>query len=201
MTWPGPFLIGVRKINGIRGDRGRYERYLKKGLGEKRLHEITAGDLEEIQSNMRKKGLSPATIRHPLTVVRSIFSGAILPEKFKGTAPTKMGKFPSSNNRRERFLTQEEAQRLMDALRQESRTTYEIALISLLTGLRTGEIHNLRGKGISISQTDSFILRIPKISKSSRKAVMPEEVAEVLKSRVVDQTSLYLPPGSTTFPT
>ncbi len=188
----GLFLEWAKENKKDQNDAGRYENYLKKTLGEKRLHEITAADLEAIQASMKKRGLSPATIRHAMTLVRSIYSRAILLGKFKGIPPTKTIKFPSANNRRERFLTHEEAQRLLEELKQGSQTTYKISLVSLLTGLRASEIHNLKGRDVDFE--NGLIHVSDSKNKFSRKAVMPMEVAEVLKTLVSDPNEYVFSP-------
>ncbi len=186
------FLEWAKENKKDQNDAGRYENYLKKPLGEKRLHEVSTADLEAIQTTMRKKGLSPATIRHAMTLVRSIYSRAILLGKFKGISPTKMIKFPTVNNRRERFLTHEEAQRLLDELKKGSQTIYETALVSLLTGLRAAEIHNLKGRDVDCAN-GLIHVSDPK-NKSSRKAIMPKEVVDVLKKRIADPNEFVFSP-------
>jgi hypothetical protein len=57
-----------------------------------------------------------------------------------GANPVKEVKLPRLNDRRERFLTTEEADRPLAELKEVSRQLYEIAFLSLYTGMRAGEI-------------------------------------------------------------
>ena len=59
---------------------------------------------------------------------------------FSGDNPVKKVKIPKVDNKRLRFLTVDEAEALLIALKKESIETWEMALISLDTGLRASEI-------------------------------------------------------------
>ncbi len=62
------------------------------------------------------------------------------------------------NNQRQRFLTQEEAGRLLSLLRQRDQTLADMAEFSLLTGCRRGELFGITWQDVSID-TSSVILR------------------------------------------
>ena len=53
-----------------------------------------------------------------------------------GDSPTKAVKIPKFDNRRQRFLTHKEADRLLEKLKEKDETLYRMALISLRTGMR-----------------------------------------------------------------
>ena len=63
----------VNKKNGKRIDEYLYRKHLRV-LDDKRLNEISPFDLEEIKTNTLGKGLSPATARHLLIFVGSVFN-------------------------------------------------------------------------------------------------------------------------------
>jgi integrase len=138
-----------------RDDKSRYEKHLKDRLGNRRLNEIPSFELERLKSELTKKGLAPATVKHCLVLVREIFNKAVEWGKYWGPNPIKGVKLPTLNNRRERFLH---------------------------CGLRAGEIFNLRGQDIDL---DNGLIRImdPK-NKASRAAYMTEAVKRMLKARL-----------------
>lgn len=162
--------------------RGRYENHLKDHLLKKRLNEISPFDIERLKSDLLKRGLSPATVKHCLGMIREIFNKATTWGKYTGANPIRSVKMPTINNRRERFLSFEEAQILLEELNKGSQTTYELALIALHTGLRAGEIFNLRKQDLDF---ENGIIRImdPK-NKSSRAAFMTDQTKELLKARL-----------------
>ena len=162
----------------------RYKAHIESSLGNKKVNEISSFDLERLKSTITKKGLSPATVRHCLVLVREIFNKAIAWKKYQGTNPIKGMKMPSVNNRRERFLSHEEADRLLNELDKASKTVHDQALLSLHSGLRAGEIFNLRGQDLDF---ENGLIRImdPK-NKANRTAYMTGAVRNMLKERVPD---------------
>jgi hypothetical protein len=59
-----------------RDDPCLYKNHLKVPLANKRLNEITSFDLERLKSNLTKKELSPASVKHCLVLVREIYNKA-----------------------------------------------------------------------------------------------------------------------------
>jgi len=170
-----------------RDDRGRYENHLKEPLGNKRLNEISSFHLERLKSELTKKELAAATVKHCLVLVREIFNKAIEWAKYKGQNPVKGVKLPSLNNRRERFLSHEEADLLLKELAKVSPSVHNQALLSVHCGLRAGEIFNLRGQDLDF---ENGIIRImdPK-NKANRTAYMTRAVREMLKANLPDNPS------------
>lgn len=165
-----------------RDERYRYKRHLEEPLGNKKMNEISAFDLERLKSGLTKEDLAAGTVKHCLVLVREIFNKAIAWKKYQGTNPIKGVKLPSPNNRRERFLTHEEADLLLNQLGKVSQTVHDQALLSLHCGLRAGEIFSLRGHDIDF---ENGLLRIvdPK-NKANRSAFMTEAVRKMVKDRL-----------------
>jgi integrase len=170
------------KARAGRDDSYLYKNHLKRLLANKRLNEITAFDLERLKSNLSKKELSPGSIKHVLVLVRQIINKATAWGKYQGPNPVRLVKLPSLNNRRERFLTHEEAGKLLAEVNKTSEAVHDMALISLHCGLRFGEIAKLKGQDLDF-QNGILNIADPK-NKISRKAYMPPEVKTVLQQRV-----------------
>ncbi len=162
------------------GDKSRVDIHLNPALRKKKLNEITAGDLEDLKEDLSKKGLSPASVRHCLVLVRMIYNKAIAWGLYKGPNPIKGVKLPTLQNQRERFLSYEEAGELLDKLKEKSKTAHDMALLSLHCGLRFGEIANLRGHDIDL-RNGIINVSDPK-NQTARKAFMTEAVKEILAS-------------------
>ena len=111
-----------------------------------------------------------------------------------GDSPTKRIKKPRTDNRRIRFLTPEEARRLLETLRGRSLDLHDSALLSLFAGLRAGEIHALTWSDVNLDAGTLYI-RDPK-NKVSRHAIATPEIREMLTRRVQDGQS----PTSLVFP-
>jgi len=162
-----------------RVDRGYYEKHLGRLFANRLLSKISPLDLEELKAELFEKGLAPATVKHVLVLVRQIFNKAIAWGMWSGENPVKKIKLPRLNNRRERFLNQREAKLLLEKLQKVSSQLHDMALLSLHTGMRAGEIFALR-KGHLDIENGLIHIADPKNGRS-RKAFMTPTVKEMFK--------------------
>ena len=171
------------KTNRVRGGRDelyRYRKHLAPAFDNKRLNEISPFHLERLKSNLTKDGLSPATVKHALVLVREIFNKAIKWRLYDGENPVKEVKMPKLNNERTRFLSHEEAETLLEELQKSSKQLHDMALLSLHCGLRAGEIFNLKGQDIDF-ENERIRISNPK-NKRTRYAYMTHAVKDMLQS-------------------
>jgi len=164
-----------------RDDEQRYRTHLKPYLTDRKLSQISPFLLEKLKRKLADEGLADATVKHCLVLVRQMYNKALAWGLWKGENPVKGVKLPSLNNSRVRFLSHEEARLLLDELRNVSTQTYEISLLSLNTGMRAGEIFNLRWQDIDI-ENGLIHVADPK-SGRSRKAYMTEMVKEMFAAK------------------
>lgn len=171
-------------------DANRYNNHLKDSLGNKPLDQITPIVLEKLKKILTAKGLAPATVKHILVLVRMMWNKAIAWNLWKGENPVTKVKLPTLQNRRERYLSPEEAALLLAKLKERSPTTHDIALLSLRCGLRFGEIATLRAMDIDL---DNNVINVadPK-NKTSRKAFMTPAVKTVLEARLPEYPEEYV---------
>lgn len=174
--------IQENKKSGGRDDISRYNLYLKPLLENKRLDEILPLDLERIKSNLAKDGLAPASVKHVLVLFRQIYNKAVVWGLHKGENPIKQVKLAKPNNQRERFLSFHEAETLLGELGKVSPLVHDIALLSLHTGMRAGEIFNLRGQDLLFG--NRLISIVDPKNRESRKAYMTEVVLQMLRRRI-----------------
>ena len=128
-------------------EKNRYKWYLQDRFAHRRLDNITALDMEDLKAAMLKK-LSPATVRLTLGDVRRIYRKLISWGLYDGNVPTNGVAMPKVDNARVRFLSPEEALNLLDALKKRSKTWHDVAFLSLHTGMRKGEVLELKGEDI-----------------------------------------------------
>ncbi|MEQ8161073.1 MAG: tyrosine-type recombinase/integrase, partial [Smithellaceae bacterium] len=140
-------------------DKSRYENHLKSRFDSKRLDEIVPLDLERLKSEMAKTKISPKTVSHCLALIRAMYNKATEWNIYQGENPVKKIKMPTVQNIRDRFLSMEEAELLLKELKRNHQIKneyvelkdpklHDIALLSLHTGARAGEIFNLKGQDI-----------------------------------------------------
>lgn len=172
-------------------EKGLYNKWLKPEIGKKRLHEIIPLDLERVKSKMLKAGRAVRTVEYTMAVLRQVYNYAIQHKLFKGEMPRI--KIPKFNNQRQRFLTVEEAGALLDDLKEHSMTSYRIALLSLYSGMRFGEIARLRWQHIKFAQR--LITLTDTKNKESRTVYMTDAVYKMFAEMETGN------PGALVFPT
>ncbi|MFA5166974.1 MAG: tyrosine-type recombinase/integrase [Candidatus Omnitrophota bacterium] len=159
-------------------------------FGNKFLHEITPHDIERYKSERlsSKKGsykkdkspedkprsISPATVNREMSWLRGLFNRAIDWGKVEHN-PLKKVKFFKENNQRTRYLEKEEIISLLEHCDSDLRA---VVILAINTGMRKGEIQNLKWNDIDIAKGT---IRIP-FSKNGemRYIQMNEAVRDVL---------------------
>lgn len=159
-------------------DRRRFRSYLK-SLHDKQLASITHLDLEDIKRKMANKNYSPQTIKHALSLVRRVFRKMDEWELFHGKTPRI--EMPKVDASRTRFLKPKEADDLLNALKERSETWHAIALLSLKTGMRLGEILSLRFEDLDL---DSKVLHLRDAKAGSRAVILSDDACEIFKTRL-----------------
>ena len=139
------------------GDFSRYANWLKPRFATKALKDISPLDLERLKREMREAGKSEATTKHALCIMRQAFNKAVVWRLWSGENPCKGVSFPSPNNARQRFLSQEEAVQVLESLRRHSDQMARIAVMSLYGGLRLGEVLGLRWSNVDSKNGIIFV--------------------------------------------
>ncbi len=126
--------------------------WIKPVLGSISLASISSVHLEKLKEEMFKNNCSPRSIRYALAVIRQVFNFARYCKVYSGDNPIKNVKMPQEDNRRFRFLSHQEADMLLSALKMKSQQLYEISLISLQCGARADEILSLKWNDVDLEQ-------------------------------------------------
>ena len=154
-----------------------YKKWLKPVLGGARLNLISRISLIRLLQPMEKKHLSNRSKNYAIALTRQVFNFAIRNELFAGDNPAaRFDELKKEDNRRMKFLSEEELNNLLDELKKHSYSVYLIALISADCGLRAGEIFKLTWADVSLEEKMLF-LRDTKNGKN-RFAYMTNRVAE-----------------------
>lgn len=124
-------------------DEQNYNKHIKPIFGNMGVKSIKALDLEKFKQALFAKKLKAQTVKHQLTLIRSIFNHAIKHELVKNfTSPFANGKvkMPEIDNVRQAYLTKEEAKELLDILKDTHTLTYHLTVILLFTAARFSEV-------------------------------------------------------------
>lgn len=121
------------------------------------MDKIKSLDLENLKQEIIGEGLSAATAKHVLGLVRRVYNKMITWEFYDGRIPTASLQMPKVDNARVRYLTHEEADKLMGALKARSPFWWRIAMVSLHTGMRLGEVLALTRSDIDFQGDVIFV--------------------------------------------
>ncbi len=160
-----------------------YNKWIKDNLGNRNIDEITVQEIEQLKVQVLSSGRSVRTAQQILAILKTIFNKAIEWDFFKGDNPVKKVKVPKFDNKRTRFLTEKEVQKLLKECKK--RTTpenclYPMVLLALSTGMRAGEIFNLKWQDIDFENKIIWI-RDAKSGENRATFLCKEVEKELLK--------------------
>lgn len=158
-----------------------FKAWIEPAIGQLPLKDISPFILEKLKKQMKDAGKAPATIRRVFNVISPVFSYAKKRDLYNGDNPVAKVEIPSEDNRRSRFLSQEESITLLEELCKVSTTARDMALISLHCGLRAGEIFKLTWNDVDF-RNETILIKDTK-SGRNRHAIMTQEVKAMLERR------------------
>lgn len=140
-------------LNYSRNNKSSYQRDLSiiknlKPFFGKRLPEITPILIEEYKGRRLKEGKAPATVNKEIGTIRAMFNWAIRNGKATEN-PIKRVRMLKEENTRTRYLSRDEMRRLLDAC---PVNLERVVMCALLTGMRRGEILNLKWDDVNLHQ-------------------------------------------------
>ncbi len=157
-------------------------------LLDKPLRAISTSDIEKLVVRpMCEAGKEPGTVENVLRLFSAIWHRGKALGLYQGDSPTATVRRPKTDNRRVRFLSRLEAALLLDALRERSADAHDMALLSLLTGMRAGECASLSWADVNFEDGTIFV-KDTKNTKN-RHAYLTSEVRGMLERRLNDGRS------------
>lgn len=163
-------------------------------IGSLQFADIAPFHLDKIKSNMRagrradtapvksqRRPLAPKTINDALALIRQVWNFARREKIVDGDWPGRDIKKLKVSNERIRFLSREEAARLMRELKSISRQLHDIALISLHCGARAGEVFSLTWGCVDFER--ETLLLVDTKNGTTRAAFMTPAIKAMLQER------------------
>lgn len=174
-------------------ERIKLDLWILPEIGSRQLAEITVSDLEQIKFNMESvkdqegnpKPRAPETIRKVIFLVRQIMRYAQDHDLYNGRIPRL--KIKVGDNKRQRYLTQEQAHELLNRLKEKSETVYEISLFSLITGCRHDEIVSLTWGDLDLDAATPTAFLWDTKNKSSLPVKLDKRLVAMLKAKTPGQ--------------
>lgn len=122
-------------------------------IGDMRLRDITAADVQRVVSGLLTRGLSTQTARHVRNCLSAVFKHAEAIGWHPGPNPARLVRLPELVRRPAHALTFEQARALLAALSSPER---EMVTVLLLTSLNVAELCGLQWKHVNLS--DQMVL-------------------------------------------
>jgi integrase len=169
-----------KKPRSVEREKGLFKLWIDPAIGSKAMRDIILLDLERLKKVMTGGEQSPRSIEYALSVIRQVFNEARRLGTYAGENPTAKVKFPKPDNARMRFLTRDEADQLLNALKVKSQDVYDMTLLSFHVGLRFGEIASLTWQDVNL---EKGTLTIRDAKAGSRYAFLTEQAATMLANR------------------
>ena len=146
-------VLGSAKEQSKITETGRWTNYIEPVLGAKAIQDLTKLDYLMFRRDLEKRKLSPQTVYHCLSLLRSVLNKMVEWENACPQVPGFKGVMPRFDNRRQRYLDREELSIILDILKasEESENWHDIALFAVNTGMRRGEIFNLTLSDINLA--------------------------------------------------
>jgi integrase len=164
------------------------------------LHEISIEKIEQLRNYLQKQDREGTTVNRYYALLRMLINRAINMEKLDGINPFRKIKFFREGGRGRRDLTDDEVRLLLDAAytissrgkTRNQRYFYDVMMIAANTGMRIGEILNIKKKDIDFNRGVLFIERTK--SGIPREMPIPESVKQILLNRIPEDKEGFLFP-------
>lgn len=165
----------------LKKEISRFNLHLLPYWQDKPLQNIKTIDIVFYKKHLFNKNLSKQSVRLCLSLLQAIMRRASTFELYSGKIPN--FELPKIDNKRIRYLTEQEASLLFSALYTKNIMWHDIALFALHTGMRASEIFAIRTSSINLAQKSIAIFE----SKNSTTRIIP------LNETALDIIQKYLP--------
>ena len=147
-------------------------------FGDYGVLEISPSLINDFKTKRRNEGVKPATIHRQLDIMKRAFNLAIREWEWCDKNPVARVSLEKLNNKRDRWLTFQEEENLLQTCPIWLR---ELVLFGLNTGMRLGEILSLTWKGVDHFRKTVTVFR----SKNNERRTIPlnESAIELLKAK------------------
>ncbi len=158
-----------------------FQGYAKKPisyLGDYLVSEITPKIINEYKIRRRNDGVGPSTINRELATMKRAFNLAIKEWEWIRDNPVSRVSMEEENNRRDRWLTYEEEERLLEVCPEWLK---ELVIFALNTGMRLSEILSLEWRAVDLFRKTITVFKSK--NKELRTIPINDTVFEILKNK------------------
>lgn len=174
---------GKIKQSSLTRENGLNTSWIYPVIRKTRIADISNFHIKKVIHSMEKDGQSERSIQYALGVIGKILNHAIRSNYFHHVNPVsalERKDRPTVSNKRERFFSHEEADKLLSALLKRSKKLHDIALLSIHSGLRAGEIFSLDWQHVDLENGNLSLVNTK--NGKSRTVNMSSKVKLMFKS-------------------
>jgi site-specific recombinase XerD len=171
-------------------DAELYRLRISPAFGNRRLNEVSRLQIQKFHAKLMNEGLAAATANHHIKLIRRMLNLAIEWNVISGPNPASRMEMFAEDNQIERYMNDQELQRLLAVLRSDSRRgVCQIALFLLSTGARLNEAISAKWEHVDVEKR---IWRVPATnSKSKRMRAIPLNDAALAELNDLDTKDNY----------
>lgn len=170
-------------------EQQHFKHWIGPVLGDAPFQKIVPLHLEKVKKNMMDAGRAPRTVQYCFATFNQVWGMARRDGLVSGDSPAKSVRLPKINNARIRFLSHDEADSLLIELKSRSQQLHDMALLSLHTGMRAGEILDLRGSDVDLPN-QVITIKNAKGNKD-RTVCLTEETAHMLERKTLNNGLVF----------
>ncbi|OPY76886.1 MAG: Tyrosine recombinase XerD [Syntrophorhabdus sp. PtaU1.Bin153] len=190
--WLSP-VIGGLTLKEIANSELHLQKIRRNMAEGKRANEQIKPNKRTEKEREKQQPAATRSINYCMAVLRQVFNYARRSGLFDGNNPVQGIKERKLDNKRFRFLTHEEADQLLEALRVRSLDVHDMCLLSLDCGLRAGEVFKLAWGDVDLGK-GMMVLRDTK-SGQTRFGYMTARVKDMFSRRVPGERNQLVFPG------
>ncbi len=176
--------------------------YIRPGLGQRRLSEVTPLDIQTIYSGLTERGLSARTVRYAHSLLRQALEQAVQWQMLQQN-PAQRVDLPRQRREEMRALSPQEARQFLEAV---AGTRYGALFeVLLTTGLRPGEALGLKWTDVDLEEAGRLTVQRayapgrgfeePKTPRARRTVPLPASTVQTLRRHRKQQAEDRLKAG------
>ncbi|MHA2217642.1 MAG: tyrosine-type recombinase/integrase [Candidatus Hodarchaeales archaeon] len=157
-------------------------------FGDICLHEVTPFEIEKFKAEKLKERITKSTVNRYLAILKKMFNTAITWGYIKNNPVRQIKFFSEKDNLKERILYKDEEERLFKS---SSKHLRPILVVALNTGMRRGEILNLKWENIDF-QAKEIRIENTKSGRPRTIDINSHLLSELMKLKSEAKDSLYV---------